>query len=194
MFERVCVFCGSSRGARPEYGEAAKALACHLAAEKISIVYGGTSVGLMQIVADTALAAGGEVIGVIPRSLLAKEIAHQQLSNLHVVKSMHERKALMAELSDAFIALPGGFGTFEEFCETLTWTQLGLQRKPAGLLNVAGYYDHLLKLFDHAVTERFVTPAHRGMVIADSDPVALVTKLLACELPREEKWISRAQT
>lgn len=194
MFERVCVFCGSSPGERPEYGEAAKALASHLAAEKVSIVYGGTSVGLMRIVADAALAAGGEVIGVIPHPLLAKEIAHQQLSNLRVVESMHERKALMAELSDAFIALPGGFGTFEEFCEVLTWTQLGLQRKPAGLLNVAGYYDHLLKLFDHAVREQFVTPAHRGMVITDSDPVALFTKLLACELPRVEKWISRAQT
>ena len=166
MFQRICVFCGSSPGARPAYTAAAAALATHLAARKIAIVYGGSNVGLMRVLADTALAAGGEVTGVIPRSFIAREVAHHRLSELRVVESMHERKALMAELADAFIALPGGFGTLEEFCEILTWTQLGLQRKPAGLLNVEGYYDHLLKLFDHAVKEQFVKPAHNRNVVA----------------------------
>src|SRR5579872_3369161 len=188
MLRRICVFCGSSRGARPSYAAAANALAAELAARKISIVYGGSNVGLMRVLADTGLAAGAEVIGVIPRSFIAREVAHDRLSELRVVESMHERKALMAELSDAFIALPGGFGTLEEFCEILTWTQLGLQRKPAGLLNVDGYYDDLLRLFDHAVSEQFVKPAHRRMVIAETDPVALLDRLLECELPRDEKW------
>jgi len=193
MFQRVCVFCGSSPGARPAYAAAAAALAGHLAAQRISIVYGGSNVGLMRVVADTALAAGGEVVGVIPRSLVAREVAHEGLSELRVVESMHERKALMAELSDAFIALPGGFGTLEEFCEILTWTQLGLQRKAAGLLNVEGYYDPLLKLFDDAVSEQFVKPAHRRMVIADREPALLLEKLLSWQVPTEDKWIARAQ-
>ena len=194
MLRRICVFCGSSRGARPSYTAAANALAAELAARKISIVYGGSNVGLMRVLADTGLAAGAEVIGVIPRGFVAREVAHRGLSELRVVESMHERKALMAELSDAFIALPGGFGTLEELCEILTWTQLGLQRKPAGLLNVDGYYDDLLKLFDHAVSEQFVKPAHRRMVIAEQEPAALVERLLACEIPTDEKWIERAQT
>ena len=149
-----------------------------LVAKGISIVYGGSKVGLMGALADAALDAGGDVIGVIPRALIAKEVAHRRLSDLRVTESMHERKALMAELSDAFIALPGGYGTFEEFCEVLTWTQLGLQQKPCGILNVEGYYDHLLRLFDHALAEQFLKPAHRQMVVADADPESLLRRLL----------------
>src|ERR1041384_3548938 len=170
MLKRVCVFCGSNTGSGPAYVEAAESLGKLLAERKMGLVYGGGKVGLMGKIADAVLGAGGEVIGVIPQSLMRKEIAHAGLTELRVVDSMHQRKALMAELSDAFIALPGGFGTFEEFCEILTWTQLGLQRKPCGILNVAGYYDHLLKLFDHAVAERFLKPEHRGIVISDTDP------------------------
>jgi hypothetical protein len=194
MIKRICVFCGSSPGSRPGYTAAAIALAKHLVARGISIVYGGSNVGLMGVLADTAIAAGGEVIGVIPQAMVVKEVAHGRLSQLKVVDSMHERKALMAELSDAFIAMPGGYGTFEEFCEVLTWTQLGFQQKPCGILNVEGYYDHLLKMFDHAVTEQFVKPAHRRIVISDSVPETLVGRLLACELPVVDKWIGRKQT
>jgi len=189
MKRRICIFCGSSPGARPSYVGAATSLARDLVARKISIVYGGGNAGLMGALADAALEAGGEVIGIIPRSLVEKEVAHQGLSDLRVVGSMHERKALMAELSDAFIALPGGYGTFEEFCEVLTWTQLGLQRKPCGILNVEGYYDHLLDLFDHAVTEQFLKPVHRSMVISGSDPGSLVDRLLEYEVPTTDKWI-----
>ncbi len=193
MFQRICVFCGSSRGARPAYTEAASALGRHLAAQKLAVVYGGSNIGLMRVVADAALAAGGEVIGVIPHAFLAREVAHAELSNLRVVGSMHERKALMAELSDGFIALPGGFGTIEEFCEILTWTQLGIQKKPAGVLNVEGYYNDLLKFFDHAVGEQFVRTAHRQMVIAEEDPAVLVDRLMTWEVPQEDKWAALAQ-
>ena len=194
MIKRICVFCGSSPGSRPGYSAAAIAIAKYLAASKISIVYGGSNVGLMGVLADTAIAAGGEIIGVIPRSLVAKEVAHGRLTELRVVESMHERKALMADLSDAFIALPGGYGTLEEFCEVLTWTQLGFQQKPCGILNVEGYYDHLLKMFDHAVAEQFVKPAHRRIVISDNVPETLIGRLLECELPVADKWIDRKQT
>jgi len=159
--KRICVFCGSSPGIRPAYAAVATQLAGSLAAHGLTIVYGGGNLGLMGILADAALQAGGQVIGVIPRALASKERAHHGLTELRVVGSMHERKALMAELSDGFIAMPGGYGTFEEFCEILTWTQLGLQQKPCGLLNVEGFYDHLLNLFDHAVAEQFVKPDHR---------------------------------
>jgi uncharacterized protein (TIGR00730 family) len=194
MAKRIGVFCGSSCGAHPGYAEAARALARHLADRGIGIVYGGGKVGLMGALADAALASGGEIIGVIPRSLESKELAHTGLPDLRVVGSMHERKALMAELSDAFIALPGGYGTFEEFCEVLTWTQLGFHRKPCGILNVKGYYDPLLKLFDHAVAEGFVKTAHRVMVLADSDHEALVKNLLDYKLPFVDKWIARSET
>jgi hypothetical protein len=153
------------------------------------MVYGGSRVGLMGLLADEALAAGGEVIGVIPRALVAKEVAHLGLSDLRVVDSMHERKALMAELADAFIALPGGFGTFDEFCEILTWTQLGLQRGPCGLLNVDGYYDHLLAMFDHAEREGFIKTEHRRMVLAEDRAESLVTRLLQYATPIVDKWI-----
>jgi uncharacterized protein (TIGR00730 family) len=194
MAKRICVFCGSSPGARECYAAAAISLARHLAANSIGIVYGGGKVGLMGALADAALDAGGDVIGVIPQSLVEKELSHARISDMRVVGSMHERKALMAELSDAFIALPGGYGTFEEFCEVLTWTQLGLHRKPCGILNVEGYYDQLLGLFDHAVAEQFLKPVHRHMVISDSSPESLVKSLLEYQLPFVDKWIDRKQT
>jgi len=149
-----------------------------LAKRNVGIVFGGGCVGLMGVVADAALAQGAHVIGVIPSAMVARELAHRGLPDLRVVASMHERKALMANLSDAFIALPGGFGTFEEFCEVVTWTQLGLHRKPCGLLNVAGYYDPLVDLFDRAVADGFVRPENRRIVVADSDPVALIERLV----------------
>ncbi len=181
MSKRICVFCGSSPGVRPSYTAAAVSLATHLAANNISIVYGGGNSGLMGVLANTVLELGGEITGIIPRALVEKEAAHSRLPDLRIVESMHERKALMAQLSDAFIALPGGYGTFEEFCEVLTWTQLGIQRKPCGLLNVDGYYDALLSLFDHAVTEQFLKPAHRAIVVSDTVPETLVARLLACD-------------
>ena len=158
------------------------------------MVYGGGKVGLMGALADAALEAGGDIIGVIPQSLVDKELSHPRLSDLRVVGSMHERKALMAELSDAFIALPGGYGTFEEFCEVLTWTQLGLHRKPCGILNVEGYYDPLLALFDHALAEQFVKPVHREMVLSGNNPAWLVSSLLEYKLSWVDKWIDRKQT
>ncbi len=186
--KRICIFCGSSFGLNSEFAAAATALTEYLVAAKIGIVYGGSNRGLMGIVADTALALGGEVIGVIPEALVEKEIAHRGLSDLRVVKSMHERKALMSDLADAFMALPGGYGTLEEFCEVLTWSQLGLQKKPCGLLNVCGYYDALLSMFDHAQQEGFVKPEHREMVASDEDPEKLVAALRRARVPSVKKW------
>jgi uncharacterized protein (TIGR00730 family) len=178
MVKRICVFCGSSPGARASYAAAARALGQQLANRKIGLVYGGSRVGLMGILADAALHAGGDVIGVIPQTLVAKEVAHTGLADLRVVNSMHERKALMAELSDGFIAMPGGFGTFDELCEILTWMQLGLQRGRCGLLNVDGYFDHLLTMFDHAMQEQFLKPHHRAMLIAGDKPELLIERLV----------------
>lgn len=192
--ERICVFCGSNRGSRPAYAEAARRMGTELARRRLGLVYGGGRVGLMGILADAALAAGGEVIGIIPEALLAWEVAHASLSDLQVVGSMHERKARMADLSDAFVALPGGFGTLEEFCEVLTWSQLGLHRKPCGLVNVDGYYDPLLALLDYAVTERFVRPEHRALVLEASEPVRLLDLVAGYEAPLLEKWIDRDET
>ena len=194
MPRRICVFCGSSLGARAGYKEAAVSLANCLVKKGSGIVYGGGNVGLMGILADAALRAGSEVIGVIPRSLVEKEVSHAGLSDLRIVGSMHERKALMAELSAGFIALPGGYGTFEEFCEVLTWTQLGLYRKPCGILNIEGYYDSFLALLDHAVAEEFIKPVHRRLVISDTHVESLVARLLEYEVPRVDKWISPQQT
>ena len=194
MPTRICVFCGSSLGRRPAYAAAAISLAKYLAAKKIGIVYGGSNAGLMGTLADAALEDKGEVIGVMPRVLVVKEVAHTGLADLRIVNSMHERKALMAELADAFIALPGGYGTFEEFCEVLTWTQIGIQRKPCGFLNVEGYYDGLLKMFDHAVEEQFLKPAHRQMVISDAQPEPLVNRLLNYQPPAEGKWANLQQS
>ena len=177
--KRVCVFCGSNAGIRPEYGIAAQGLATVLARRGLGLVYGGGKVGLMGMLADSMLEAGGEVIGVIPQSLVAKEVAHRGVTELRIVDTMHQRKALMNELSDAFIALPGGFGTLDEFFEILTWSQLGIHGKPSGLLNVSGYFDSLLAMLDHAVTERFLRPAHRELVIADIDADSLVQRLVS---------------
>ena len=176
---RICVFCGSNAGIRSEYAEVARALATILVERKLGIVYGGGNVGLMGVVADAALGLGGEVIGVIPELLVAKEVAHHGVTELRIVQTMHERKALMNDLSDAFIALPGGFGTLDEFFEVLTWSQLGFHGKPCALLNVAGYYDRMLAMLDHAVAEGLLRPAHRELVIADTDPSRLMLRLSA---------------
>ena len=172
-----CVFCGSNSGVNPAFAAAAADLARCLAGAGIGIVYGGGKVGLMGVLADAALAEGGEVIGVIPRMLVDREIAHRGLTELRVVGSMHERKALMADISDGFIAMPGGFGTLDEFCEILTWTQLGLQQKPIGILNVDGFFDRLLDAFDHAVAEQFVKPKHRDMIVTDRDVTSLIDRM-----------------
>jgi uncharacterized protein (TIGR00730 family) len=174
---RVCVFCGSSPGARPAYLEAARSLGSLLAQRRIGLVYGGASVGLMGAIADAVLAGGGEAIGVIPRSLLDRELAHDGLSELHVVETMHQRKALMAQLSDAFVILPGGAGTLDEFFETLTWRQLGLHSKPLALLDVDGFFRPLLALADHLVEEGFVQPAFRAVLLVERDPAALLDLL-----------------
>jgi uncharacterized protein (TIGR00730 family) len=192
--KRVCVYCGSNSGSLPAYAEAARELGTVLAGRGIGLVYGGGRVGLMGLLADAVVAGGGEVIGVIPEALAKREIAHFGLKDLRVVGSMHERKALMAELADAFIALPGGFGTMDEFCEALTWAQLGLHRKPLGLLNVAGFYDQLLAFFDHAMERSFIRPAHRHLVQAESDPGRLLDLLAQIQAPVFPKWIDRDQT
>jgi len=186
---RLAVFCGSSTGRGLVYRAAAERLAAELVARGYGLVYGGGNVGLMGIVADAVLARGGDVIGVIPQSLVDREVAHLSLPDLRIVASMHERKALMAELADGFVALPGGFGTFEEFCEVVTWSQLGLHRKHCGLLNVNGYYDPLLALFDHAVGEGFLKPRNRAIVIADADPAALLDRMAGPVPPAEAKWL-----
>jgi uncharacterized protein (TIGR00730 family) len=186
---RVCVFCGSSAGHRAIYAEAAAGLGAHLAGAGIGLVYGGGRVGLMGKVADAVLAAGGEAIGVIPRDLADKEIAHNSLTKLHIVGSMHERKTMMADLADAFVLLPGGFGSWEEFCESVTWLQLGIHRKPCGVLNVAGYYDGLLGLSEHAVTEGFLSAAHREMIVVNDNAVELLAGLASVALPANAKWL-----
>ena len=192
--QRVCVFCGSSHGARPEYVEAARGMGAALARNGVGLVYGGGKVGLMGVIANAALAAGGDCTGVIPRVLATKELAHEGLSDLRIVATMHERKALMADLSDAFVALPGGFGTIEEFCEVLTWAQLGLHQKPCALLNVLGYFDPLLALFDHAVSERFLRPEYRSLVVSSCDPEEMLMLLATFRSPRLQKWIDRDAT
>jgi uncharacterized protein (TIGR00730 family) len=189
--KRICVFCGSGPGSRPEYGAAAEQMAAELVRGKIGLIYGGGNVGLMGIVADAVLRAGGEVQGVIPEHLMAREVGHKGLTKLHVVRSMHERKALMADLSDAFVALPGGFGTLEEFCEVVTWTQLGLHAKPCGILNTLGYYSPLLQMLDHAVEERFLKPENRALVLARDHPAELLQALEQWRPVRVEKWLDR---
>jgi uncharacterized protein (TIGR00730 family) len=176
LLRRICVFCGSSPGARPEYRSAAIALADTLVDRGLGLVYGGAAVGLMGVIADQVLARGGEVIGVFPSSLNEVEVVHTGLPDLRRVGSMPERKALMAELSDGFIALPGGFGTLDEFSEMITWEQLGLHHKPSGLLNISGYYDDLIRFLNHAARERFIKPKHRASVLIASDPVQLLDR------------------
>ena len=188
---RICVFCGSSAGSRSEYGEAADALGRAIAGRGMGLVYGGSNVGLMSRIATSALGAGGEVVGVIPRVLVEKEVAFTELQDLRVVGLMLERKTLMAELSDGFIAMPGGFGTIDELVEMLTWTQLGLHRKPCGLLNVDGYFDSLLAFFDRSVEDGFLQAEHRAMVLIDRNSDRLLDKLAAFELPDVDKteWV-----
>jgi len=189
------VFSGSSFGAKPVYADAAAGLGREIAARGIGLVYGGGSVGLMGVVADAVLAAGGEVIGVIPRALATKEIAHQGLADLRVVASMHERKALMTELADGFIALPGGFGTFDELFEAITWAQLGLHQKPIALLDVGGYFGPLLALLDRATEERFVRVEHRALVVSAADPVRVLDRLAAFRpAAAPTKWIGKDET
>lgn len=192
--KRICVFCGSAFGARPAYKQAAEHLGRLLAERGLGLVYGGGGVGLMGAMADACLRAGGEVIGVIPDSLLRREVGHRGVSKLHVVQTMHERKALMADLADAFIALPGGYGTLEEFCEVVTWSQLGIQRKPCGLLNVERYWDGLLAVLDHAVDEQFVRPENSQLVLVASTPEGMLERLLEWTPPSHiEQWIDRGK-
>ena len=189
-FRRICVFCGSNPGVNPAYENAAAGLGRLLAERKIELVYGGGNIGLMGVLADAALEAGGHVIGVIPESLMAKEVGHQGLTELRVVGSMHERKARMADLADGFIALPGGYGTFEEFCEVVTWSQLGLHAKPCGVLNVEKYYDPLLALFDHAVKEGFLRSDNRTLVLEERDPRRLLEKMSEFQASDGGKWLT----
>ena len=192
--KRLCVFCGSSVGTNPAYAEAATTMGTLLAKRGIGLVYGGGNVGLMGVIADAALAAGGEVIGVIPRALAEREVAHHGVTELRIVDSMHTRKAMMADLSDAFMAMPGGVGTFEEFFEAITWTQLGLHRKACGLLNVAGFYTPLAIFIDQAVTDGFIKPVHRAAIVVDDNPERLLDTLSTIEVPDAPKWINRNET
>jgi hypothetical protein len=187
--KRIAVYCGSNKGTRPEYATAAEQLGTLLAREKIELVYGGGCLGLMGLVADSALKHGGHVIGVIPEKLVIKEVVHEKLPDLRVVKSMHERKALMAELSDGFIALPGGYGTFEEFFEVLAWSQLGWHQKPFGLLNIARFYSPLLAFLDHTGQEGFIRPQHRELVLVENTAVKILDRMKNFQPPSEVKWV-----
>ena len=192
--QRICVFCGSSPGSNPIYARAARQLGHALAQANLEAVYGGGGVGLMGILADTMIAAGGRVIGVIPQQLVARELGHARLTDLRVVASMHERKALMAELADGFIALPGGAGTLEEFSEIWTWAQLGIHQKPCGILNVAGYYTPYLAFLDHMVEEGFLRPAFREMVLVETEPEALLERFRSYRAPLAPRWLQQGET
>lgn len=192
--QSICVYCGSNAGLRPEYADAARRFGRLLAERHIRLVYGGASVGLMGELADAVLAAGGEVIGVIPHALVAKEVAHHGLSELLVTASMHERKARMAELSDGFVALPGGLGTFEELFEAWTWAQLGIHHKPCALLNVAGYYDRLVGFFEHAEAEGFMRRLHQSMLLVAETPDQLLDAFGAYRPPEVEAWVRVDET
>jgi uncharacterized protein (TIGR00730 family) len=184
IMKRICVFCGSSPGARPEYRTAAINLGEALVARGFGLVYGGANVGLMGVLAHSVQRAGGEVIGVIPQSMVKKELAFTGLSDLRITGSMHERKAVMADLADGFVAMPGGLGTLEEFFEVLTWTQLGIHQKPSGILNVEGYFDRLIAFLDYSVAERFVKEVHRSMLIVDRDPIQLLDRFASYVPPK----------
>lgn len=188
---RLCVFCGSSFGVKQEYADTAKALAQELVRRDIDLVYGGGDVGLMGVVANSVMETGGKVIGVMPKFLADKELASNEITELRIVTSMHERKAMMSELSSGFIALPGGFGTFEELFEVLTWQQLGIQHKPVAVLNVCDYYSALLQLIEHAVDQKFIKTEHKDMVIFGSTPAEVVDQLLDYQHTHSEKWIDR---
>jgi uncharacterized protein (TIGR00730 family) len=193
-WQRICVFCGSSVGADPRYVEAARATGAYLARQGLGIVYGGGHVGLMGALADAALAAGGEVIGVIPHALVARELAHPGLTALHVVATMHERKARMNALADAFLVLPGGLGTLEELFEVWSWAQLGAHTKPCGLLDVAGYWQPLLALVDHLQQQGFLAAADRALLVVDDAPERLLARLRAWEPPPRPRWLAPAAT
>ena len=190
----LCVYCGSSSGRLDAYAQAARALAGAMVERGIRLVYGGASVGIMGAVADEVLRLGGQAVGVIPESLMCKELAHASLTELHVTPSMHARKTLMAELADGFVALPGGIGTFEEIFEVWTWAQLGFHGKPCGLLNVAGYYDGLTAFLDHAASEQFVRADQRRMLVVEADPVALLDRFASYSQPALPKWVGRDET
>ena len=190
---RVCVFCGSNRGQREEYHRVAGRLGKLLAERQIALVYGGGRVGLMGVVADAALESGGEVIGVIPHALNTRELAHEGISQMHTVDTMHERKALMADLADAFIALPGGFGTFDEFFEIITWAQLGIHHKPCGVLNIGGYFDRLVDFVDHAVGEGFIQAQHRKLILVGNDAAELLDQMVGYVSPIGETWVRRSE-
>jgi len=192
--QSVCVFCSSSQGLDPAYTEAARSLGRTLAEANIRLVFGGGHVGLMGVVSNAPLEAGGEVIGVIPRSLVERELAHAGLTDLRIVGSMHERKAMMSDLSEGFITLPGGTGTLEEFFEVLTWAQLGEHEKPCGLLNVAGYYDPLLAVFDHMIDKGFLSESNRALVLVESEPERLLWGLERYQPLKTAKWIDRSET
>lgn len=186
--QSICVYCGSSIGAAPLYADAARALAREMVNDNIALVYGGGNVGLMGIIADEVLRLGGEATGVIPRALLDREVGHRGLTRLHIVKDMHERKAMMADLSDGFIAMPGGIGTLEELFEVFTWSQLGLHDKPIGLLNVDGFYDGLIHFMQHIVTERFLRPEQAALLLTDISPAALVARFKSYQPDNLNKW------
>jgi len=190
----ICVFCGSSRGIDLAYAAAARSLGGVLCERKISLVYGGGRVGLMGVLADEVLRLGGEVFGVIPETLAVKELAHGGLTRMFVVSSMHERKARMADLSDGFIALPGGLGTFEELFEVMTWTQLGIYRKSIGILNISGYFDPLVQLIDNAIAQRFLKSEHRSLMLVDEDPAGLLDRMEDHALPALPRWIKTEET
>jgi uncharacterized protein (TIGR00730 family) len=187
----VCVFCGANPGNDPRFAQAAEALGLALAARGATVVYGGASVGLMATIADAALNAGGHVVGVIPRSLMAKEVAHKGLTELHVVETMHQRKALMELRSEAFVALPGGYGTLDELCEILTWAQLRIHRKPVAIFNVGGYFDRLLEFFDQAVAAGMLRPEHRRMLLVGNTAAEVLEALDRYVPPTVEKWTHR---
>jgi uncharacterized protein (TIGR00730 family) len=190
----ICIYCGSSPGRIEAYASAACSLAETLVSRNIRLVYGGASIGIMGRVADQVLKLGGQAIGVIPKALAHKEVAHQHLTELHVTQSMHERKMLMAELSDGFIALPGGIGTLEELFEMWTWAQLGFHHKPCGLLNVAGYYDALIQFLDHVLAEQFVKEHHRAMLMVESNPDALLERYVNYHPPAVKHWVGKDET
>lgn len=189
--KRLCIFCGSNSGNDPLYSDAARRVGALLAREGISLVYGGGSVGLMGVVADAVMAAGGEAIGVIPEPLWAREVGHRGLTKLHIVETMHQRKQLMADLSDAFLALPGGLGTLEEIFEVWTWAQLGMHAKPIGFLNVHGFYAPLMEFLDRAAAAQFLRPQHRSIAIIDDDPERMLERFRSWEPPQVAKWIDR---
>lgn len=189
--KRLCVYCGSSSGSQPDYALAARQLARAMVSKNIDLVYGGAGVGLMGEIADAVLEEGGDVIGIIPKGLFVKEVVHTGLTELREVGSMHERKLLMYELSDGFVALPGGFGTIEEILEIITWSQLGMHQKPCGLLNISRYYDKLIEFLDHAVSEHFIKRIHRSIVLIEECPDALLAKFEAYKAPEAVKWIDQ---